>query len=138
MDRVALSARHGCASSRRSPGVPPPRSNPVTAERDLDIVAALARGFGHINMGSTPKLRPAARSASVTGFRRCDKPARHRRFERCLLYIAATSENRSTDVMECQPIDREGAFSAPERQSNTAGLALDTYHTRRRVRVSAE
>jgi uncharacterized protein YcbX len=25
--------------------------NPVTAERDLDIVAALERGFGHINMG---------------------------------------------------------------------------------------
>jgi uncharacterized protein len=25
--------------------------NPVTAERDLDIVAALGRAFGHINMG---------------------------------------------------------------------------------------
>ncbi len=25
--------------------------NPLTAERDLDIVAALTRGFGHINMG---------------------------------------------------------------------------------------
>jgi hypothetical protein len=25
--------------------------NPVTAERDLDIVSALGRGFGHINMG---------------------------------------------------------------------------------------
>jgi MOSC domain-containing protein len=25
--------------------------NPVTAKRDLDIVAALTRGFGHINMG---------------------------------------------------------------------------------------
>ena len=25
--------------------------NPVTAERDLDIVAALERAFGHINMG---------------------------------------------------------------------------------------
>ena len=25
--------------------------NPVTAKRDLDIVAALERAFGHINMG---------------------------------------------------------------------------------------
>src|SRR5437762_12078546 len=25
--------------------------NPVTAQRDLDIVAALGRAFGHINMG---------------------------------------------------------------------------------------
>ena len=25
--------------------------NPVTAQRDLDIVAALARAFGHVNMG---------------------------------------------------------------------------------------
>jgi hypothetical protein len=25
--------------------------NPVTAKRDLDIVAALGRTFGHINMG---------------------------------------------------------------------------------------
>jgi uncharacterized protein len=25
--------------------------NPVTAERDLDIAAALERAFGHINMG---------------------------------------------------------------------------------------
>ena len=25
--------------------------NPATAERDLDIVAALGRAFGHINMG---------------------------------------------------------------------------------------
>ena len=25
--------------------------NPVTAKRDLDIVAALGRAFGHINMG---------------------------------------------------------------------------------------
>jgi len=28
-----------------------PRSIPFTAQRDLDIVAALERAFGHINMG---------------------------------------------------------------------------------------
>jgi MOSC domain-containing protein len=30
--------------------------NPVTAERDLDIVAALSRPFGHINMGVYAKV----------------------------------------------------------------------------------
>jgi uncharacterized protein YcbX len=45
--------------------------NPVTAERDLNIVAALERAFGHINMGSMRRCRPRARSPSATGFT-CD------------------------------------------------------------------
>ena len=36
--------------------------NPVTAKRDLDIVAALGRAFGHNKMGSTPRWWRVARS----------------------------------------------------------------------------
>jgi hypothetical protein len=36
--------------------------NPATATRDLDIVTALGRAFGHINMGVLPRWWRAAKS----------------------------------------------------------------------------
>ena len=37
--------------------------NPVTAERDLDIVAVLERAFGHINMGVYAEVSAGAEIA---------------------------------------------------------------------------
>ena len=45
------SERRGCGSSRAITRCAATQVNPVTAQRDLDIVAALERAFGHINMG---------------------------------------------------------------------------------------
>jgi hypothetical protein len=39
--------------------------NPVTARRDLDIVAALGRAFGHINMGVYAEVVAPTRSPSA-------------------------------------------------------------------------